>query len=192
MPAARRKSARTGICGSYPGPDEWAGMTPYGAFVVQDKDGCNHTFKLRDTAAVLPSGQKPGTQLPSSEWWHVKILAIRGRTQQGGHNNKLLKPDIWVRINWYYDPREIRVEGFLPISQSSHCSEYEKVYSDHSQLISAQTFNALVPVIPATFRYGFLCFGGPSQFCHQFLRKPKFLQPKRFMRSIPLLPNYHD
>ncbi|KAJ7487225.1 hypothetical protein B0H11DRAFT_1114111 [Mycena galericulata] len=152
-----------------PTPAEWAGMIPYGAFVVTDAEGNDHIFKLGDNAAVLPAGTKVGTLLPSHEYWIARILAIRERNT--GHfpskkrkrkseqtkvttivvlllfsvvDKEPQSPDIWVQIRWFYSPKEVpRIPGF----NESHCSRFERIYSDHSEIISALTFDALTQVI---------------------------------------------
>ncbi|KAJ6543872.1 hypothetical protein B0H19DRAFT_1168742 [Mycena capillaripes] len=146
----KRKRPKT--VGGAPSPHEWAKMKPYGAFSVTDAEGQPFIFSLGDTAAVLPGGTKVGTQLPAHKYWVVKILAIRGRRESSKRkkarsNTAVQTPAIWVKVNWFYSPEEasesFKIEGFDP----SHCSEFERIYSDHNELISALTFDALVPVI---------------------------------------------
>ncbi|KAJ7098352.1 hypothetical protein C8R44DRAFT_811413 [Mycena epipterygia] len=124
---------------SAPKPKEWKTMTQYGSFTVVDDEGQDHTFKLGDTAAVLPGRTKVGSQIPAHRYWLVKIIEIRGRSPS--HKTS----EIWVLIRWYYSPKEVscRIEGFNP----SHCSKFERIYSDHSEVVSALTFDGLVPIV---------------------------------------------
>ncbi|KAJ7265869.1 hypothetical protein B0H12DRAFT_173833 [Mycena haematopus] len=136
-----------------PTHDEWESMTPYGSFSVPDDQGHPVLFVVGQTAAILPRQTRVGTQLPLQKYWFAKILAIRVRTQPSKRARSRRKqvriqvqaPDVWVQINWFYSPTEVsyRIERFNP----RHCSEFERIYSDHSDIISALTFEAPAPVI---------------------------------------------
>ncbi|KAJ6510265.1 hypothetical protein C8R47DRAFT_1208300 [Mycena vitilis] len=146
--AHRKKPKVVGGEGTAPSPQEWANMTPYGCFTVTAQDGQEVAFSVQDTAAVLPGGTSVGTQIPYHKYWVVKILAIRGRHPQSkrrARSNNAETPQIWVRVNWFYSRHEVsyKIKGFNP----AHCSDYERIYSDHSEIISALTFDALAPVI---------------------------------------------
>ncbi|KAJ7436570.1 hypothetical protein B0H11DRAFT_2110182 [Mycena galericulata] len=153
----RKKKPHTNVGGdpAAPSPAEWARMEQYGSFTITDDEGRDTTFKLGDTATVVPAGTKTGVDIPSHKYWVVRIVAIRGRnpTEDKPKNKKtrsrakaqLRTPEYWVKVNWYYSPAEVayRIKGFT----AAHCSKYERIYSDHSELVSPSTFNALVPVI---------------------------------------------
>ncbi|KAJ7443963.1 hypothetical protein B0H11DRAFT_2090442 [Mycena galericulata] len=159
MVAARRrkKKPHSNVGGdpAAPRPAEWARMEQYGSFTITDDEGRDTIFKLGDTATVVPAGTKFGVDIPAHKYWVVRIAAIRGRNPFEGHPKsrkapsqakaQLRIPEYWVKINWYYSPTEVayKIKGFA----ASHCSKYERIYSDHSELVSPSTFNALVPVI---------------------------------------------
>ncbi|KAF8211590.1 hypothetical protein K438DRAFT_1958679 [Mycena galopus ATCC 62051] len=123
-----------------PTPDEWEKMTPYGSFTVEGDKG-QQAFVLGDTATILPSKSKVGAQLPLHKYWLAKILAIRARHQPKRTSSPSLQiPDVWVSVKWFYSPTEIssKIKGF----NSNHCSQFERISSDHTDLISALTFEA--------------------------------------------------
>ncbi|KAJ7060571.1 hypothetical protein C8F01DRAFT_1253899 [Mycena amicta] len=145
----RRKKAQTGGDPDAPGEDEWAGMEVFGRFVVTDDEGHEHSFRVGDTAAILPATAAPGVKIPPHEYWVVKIKAIRGRLRTSPKSNKRNMAmamgeelDVWVKIQWYYSPQDVAalVKGFAP----SHCAIYERIYSNHSETISARTFEGAI------------------------------------------------
>ncbi|KAJ7768706.1 hypothetical protein DFH07DRAFT_807700 [Mycena maculata] len=153
-PKKRKAEVPSGGDPNAPGPDEWADMEPYGSFTITDDDGREHVFKLGETAAVLPGGTKVGAQIPLEKYWIVRILGIRRRKFVQNRTKKLKTacskaqsqtPEFWVNVHWYYSPKEVKekIRGFTV----PHCSKYERIYSDHSELISPLTFDALVPVM---------------------------------------------
>ncbi|KAJ6622796.1 hypothetical protein B0H10DRAFT_2012911 [Mycena sp. CBHHK59/15] len=121
--------------------DEWESMNPYGSFVVIDDEGGENVFKFGDTATVLPARMKVGSEIPLHKFWLVKILGIRERNPPRSR-----VPEIWVKINWYYSPREAARQMGRAFN-ASHCGKYERIYSDHTEIISSLTFSALVPVM---------------------------------------------
>ncbi|KAJ7112907.1 hypothetical protein C8R44DRAFT_796863 [Mycena epipterygia] len=153
MPRRKRNVAAGGEAIT-PTSAQWAKMTPYGSFAVEDHEGDYCVFKLGDTAAVLPDGTKVGAQLPVQEHWIARILAIRGRTAVNSLSRKKTRPhkdegqspapDIWVRVRWFYSPKEAeeKIQGFF----AEHCSPFERIYSRHCDIISSQTFNEVVSV----------------------------------------------
>ncbi|KAF7354909.1 hypothetical protein MSAN_01405600 [Mycena sanguinolenta] len=121
---------------------------------VLDDEGQPVVFSLGQTAAIFPSKIKVGTQLPLRKHWFGKILAIRARTWQPSKKVKPARtpaqketqdPDVWVKINWFYSPTDVskKIPGF----QARHCSEFERIYSDHSDIVSALTFEAPIQVL---------------------------------------------
>ncbi|KAJ7481769.1 hypothetical protein FB451DRAFT_136965 [Mycena latifolia] len=168
----QKESVRLGSDAFSPTLKEWSTMQPFGSFLVEDADGNYNKFTLGDRATILPGGIKVGKPLDLHRFWVVKILAIRGRPCVGSAPRKTAKakmkgclpqidqltassnpfqlqdPDVWVKIRWYYSPKEVsyRIPGFT----DSHCSKYERIYSDHSEVVSARTFNEVVSV--AKFR----------------------------------------
>ncbi|KAF7305407.1 BAH domain-containing protein [Mycena chlorophos] len=144
-----------------PKEEEWTRMSVFRRFVVRDDEGKEHSFRVGDTAAILPATAAPGVKIPNHEYWVVKIKDIRGRMRstlddvpkpkrrkrpledvENGAADSYL--DVWVRIQWYYSPQDVAplVKGFDP----AHCSVYERIYSSHSETISAQTFEGRVSV----------------------------------------------
>ncbi|KAF7329235.1 BAH domain-containing protein [Mycena kentingensis (nom. inval.)] len=152
---AKRKAEETAADGGdpeAPSAEEWETMQRFGSFVVSDDDGQQHTFHVGDSAAVLPAGTVPGTKIPPHEYWLVKVKAIRARPQPSDKKKAKRRKvdaedsslDVWVRIDWYYSPSDAadEVKAFDP----SHCSIYERLLSNHSELISALTFEGTVRV----------------------------------------------
>ncbi|KAF7290749.1 BAH domain-containing protein [Mycena indigotica] len=150
----RKKAEAAGGDPDAPGAEEWERMQVFGRFVVTDGQGQEHTFRVGDTAAILPASTPPGVKIAPHEYWVVKIKAIRGRLRlskpDGERHSKRRKLeescplDVWVQIQWYYSPQEVAhlVKGFHP----SHCSLYERIYSNHSETISAETFEGRISV----------------------------------------------
>ncbi|KAJ7047800.1 hypothetical protein C8F04DRAFT_1060151 [Mycena alexandri] len=145
-PPRKRQKKQSGGGDLYaPTPAQWAKMSSYGSFVVTDAQGQEVVFRLGDTAAVLPGSKKIGEALELHRYWIVKIIAIRGKhvlaTRSRGNREK---SEYWIKIRWFYSPTEVswRIPGF----QAAHCSKYERIYSDHSELVSPLTFNELVSV----------------------------------------------
>ncbi|KAJ6591259.1 hypothetical protein DFH09DRAFT_197345 [Mycena vulgaris] len=134
---------------SSPTTKEWASMTSYGAFIVVDGDGKEHEFKLGATASILPGTAKVGKEREIHNDWVARILAIRGRDYVPKKTTKAKSqprvPEFWVQVRWYYSPKEVsfRIEGF----NESHCSKFERIISDHSEVVSALTFNGLVSLV---------------------------------------------
>ncbi|KAJ7727965.1 hypothetical protein B0H16DRAFT_1589953 [Mycena metata] len=146
-PRKRQKKTSVGGDLSAPTPAQWAKMTSFGSFVVTDAQGQEVVFRLGDTAAVLPGNKKIGEALELHKYWVVKIMAIRGKnilaTKSRGTRGKG-KSEYWIKIRWFYSPTE--VSWRIPGLQAAHCSKYERIYSDHSELVSALTFNELLSV----------------------------------------------
>ncbi|KAJ7076449.1 hypothetical protein B0H15DRAFT_955617 [Mycena belliarum] len=148
---AKKDDVRTGSDPASPTVKEWATMKPFGSFVVEDADGNENVFALGDRAVVLPGGKK---KLAPHQYWVARIIAIRGKDCPDSKKParlgkaKILVPEFWVQVRWYYSPSEVayRVKGF----KESHCSRYERIYSDHSEVVSALTFDDTVSV--AKFR----------------------------------------
>ncbi|KAJ7726923.1 hypothetical protein B0H16DRAFT_1591780 [Mycena metata] len=57
------------------------------------------------------------------------------------------KPDgeVWVKVNWFYSPQEVSEK--VPAFDASKCAKYERIYSHHSEIVSALTFEALVTMV---------------------------------------------
>ncbi|KAJ7179574.1 hypothetical protein C8R46DRAFT_1074131 [Mycena filopes] len=156
MPSARNQTKRqkktkerTGGNPAAPTQPQWAKMRPYGSFIVTDDHGQEVVFRLGDTATVLPDRTKVGAQLPIHKYWVVKITDIRGKqilaTKSRGLQEKEKSTEYWIQIRWFYSPTEVsyRISGF----QASHCSKYERIFSDHTELVSPFTFNELASVV---------------------------------------------
>ncbi|KAK7061334.1 hypothetical protein R3P38DRAFT_2828920 [Favolaschia claudopus] len=150
MSTSRQKKRKpTARARTVPTVEEFAALEPYGHFSVTDDNGEEVRFSLGDTAAVLPHHIAVGTQLPPHKYWVVKILAIGVRHPRPQRKKARLNtiqqqiPEVWVKINWFYSPTEIsyKIQGF----HASHCSNFERIYSDHSDIVSALTFEALAP-----------------------------------------------
>ncbi|KAJ6501081.1 hypothetical protein C8R47DRAFT_1317141 [Mycena vitilis] len=149
-----------------PNAEEWVTMTPYGCLRAADQGGGEIVFSVGDTASVMPGRTKSEVRAPRapSNLWLVRILAIRGRQRSSGAG-----VEVWARINWYYSRQEVshKIKGF----NSSHCSEYERIYSDHSEIISALVLDAVVPV--SKFREDDATqapVGAEEFFCRYFLQ----------------------
>ncbi|KAJ7701917.1 hypothetical protein B0H17DRAFT_167971 [Mycena rosella] len=149
----RKTKSRTGGESSAPTLEEWDTMEPFGSFVVEGGNGEETVFKLGSTATVLPGTRKVGEALELYQYWLVRILAIRGRNcgnsspkkKNARTKAKPRVPEYWVKIKWYYSPKEVscRIAGF----KESHCDLYERISSDHFEIVSALTFNELVPIM---------------------------------------------
>ncbi|KAJ7171792.1 hypothetical protein C8R43DRAFT_979432 [Mycena crocata] len=158
--AASTHNDRTGSDPASPTYCQWEQMTQYGAFVVRDALDRDVRFKLGDTAAILPGGTPPGTEIPEHEYWIGKIIAIRERGVPVKSKKNLKKkkgviesqqatrPDVWVKVKWFYSPVEVagKIENF----SSNHCSIFERIYSDHSEVF--KLINDLAPVSVKRFR----------------------------------------
>ncbi|KAJ6591274.1 hypothetical protein DFH09DRAFT_1139170 [Mycena vulgaris] len=112
----------------------WDTLEQLGAFIVVDGDGKEHRFDLNDVAAILPPDKDSAT-ITLEEYWMVKIKSIRS-TADG---------EVWVQINWYYSPQDINEK--IPSFDALHCAKNERIYSHHSEVISALTFEALVQMV---------------------------------------------
>ncbi|KAJ7226893.1 hypothetical protein GGX14DRAFT_417581 [Mycena pura] len=156
----KRGKSRDGGDPAAPSTEDWEQMTPYGKFIVTDSDGCENVFALGDTAVVLPNGVEVGDEIPMHDYWVARLVAIRGRPPPAPVRRRTKKTrlgrgsvkdtpaedsDIWAKVHWFYSPKEVSalVKGF----SASHCSKYERIYSHHAEIISALTFDALVPVV---------------------------------------------
>ncbi|KAJ6516355.1 hypothetical protein C8R45DRAFT_959838 [Mycena sanguinolenta] len=129
-------------------------MKPYGSFSVLDDQNQPVVFSLGQTAAILPSRTRVGTHHPLRKYWFARILEIRARAWKPSKNTKSVNgtpahkqkaPDVWVKVNWFYSPTEVsyKIAGFHPL----HCSEFERIYSDHTDIVSALTFEAPTQVL---------------------------------------------
>ncbi|KAJ7763827.1 hypothetical protein B0H16DRAFT_1801204, partial [Mycena metata] len=90
--------------------------------------------------------------VPLDEHWLVKIKDIRSNLDgevvfkiRGSDCKFNFSLQVWVQVNWYYSPQEIseKVSAFDP----SKCAKYERIYSHHSEIVSALTFEALVTIL---------------------------------------------
>ncbi|KAJ6622798.1 hypothetical protein B0H10DRAFT_1944398 [Mycena sp. CBHHK59/15] len=100
---------------------------------VTDDDGEEHLFQINDvigcvSAAVLSPGME---DIPIERHWLVKIKEI-GSTEDG---------EVWVQINWYYTPQDVKEK--VPTFDAAHCSANERIYSNHSEVISSLTFEVV-------------------------------------------------
>ncbi|KAJ7662155.1 hypothetical protein DFH06DRAFT_987881, partial [Mycena polygramma] len=93
------------------------------------------------SATVVPAGRF-SEDISLDEYWMVKIKEIRS-TDEG---------EVWAKINWYYAPHEYHFPftvnlSLIPCSDASHCARRERIYSHHSEVISAQTFEARLSIV---------------------------------------------
>ncbi|KAJ7661725.1 hypothetical protein B0H17DRAFT_1337162 [Mycena rosella] len=163
------------------------GMSKYGSLRVTDAEGRDHVFALGGTAAVLPDGIKVGRRIPAHKYWLVRILEIWGRDPPafGAASGQRGAQDIWVNVNWYYSPADAAhsVAGF----KASHCAQYERIYSNHAEVISALTFDdaphPFHPPPPAVFftRYFLDTSASPTSPCEMLSYATS---PKREMACI--------
>ncbi|KAJ7242017.1 hypothetical protein C8J57DRAFT_1368103 [Mycena rebaudengoi] len=152
----RRQTQDEGKDPVAPTPDEWQIMKPCRTFTAEiqgDPDGV--VFRVGDTAAILPAGTIVGTVVPLENYWIAKIMEIRQisyvddtpKRSQSPHSSKCEPRDAhtWVRVIWFYSPSEIPRQ--VKLFDAGHCSPYERIWSDHSQIISSTTFDCAVPVM---------------------------------------------
>ncbi|KAJ7026585.1 hypothetical protein C8F04DRAFT_1125067 [Mycena alexandri] len=112
----------------------WEGLEQHGSFIVLDEDNQEHVFKIGDDAAVVPAG-KYSQDVPLDQHWMVRVKGIRSKPNG----------EVWVKINWFYSPQEVSEK--VPTFDASKCAKYERIYSHHSEIVSALTFEALVAMV---------------------------------------------
>ncbi|KZT28278.1 hypothetical protein NEOLEDRAFT_909545 [Neolentinus lepideus HHB14362 ss-1] len=147
----RRSAARTGMAKKStvktnsnhgaPSDAEWEKMDRATAFkdnVVSNEDNADsETFRKGDTAILLPYPTKPDDPLPLHDFWVAKIRGIRHRVVRG-------RPDVWVRIQWYYSPNDVK--AIIKSFDASKCGKYERIFSDDFVTVSSSCFSDLVTV----------------------------------------------
>ncbi|KAJ7216427.1 hypothetical protein GGX14DRAFT_518118 [Mycena pura] len=161
MPARARPKARrwtrTKSHGERMAPHgaAWDGMVQKGSFTLTNEDGDELRVKLNDVAAICPQGMSPEEDMALDQYWMGKVHDIRS-TPDGkvrfqwkdgtvGSYSSATSRQVWVQINWYYSPRDIneKIQTFNP----SHCAKQERIYSHHSDIVSAFTFNDIVRMV---------------------------------------------
>ncbi|KAJ7504148.1 hypothetical protein B0H11DRAFT_1980974 [Mycena galericulata] len=121
-----------------PTGSDWEALEQLGSFIIGKETGEEEKFCLNDTVTVVP----PGTRLKSKnspleveQLWIAKIKEIRVDVDG----------QVWVKVNWYYSPSDVREH--MPSFDVSRCSKYERIYSHHSEVISAFTLYRPLPMV---------------------------------------------
>ncbi|KAJ2915734.1 hypothetical protein MD484_g4661, partial [Candolleomyces efflorescens] len=122
-----------------PTPEEWEKMKTFACFAVTDDDDELHKFMRGSTATVLPHHYPPGADFPEHEYWVVKIREIRGVIHDEDDTN-----DVWAKVQWYYAPED--VAGVVKSFDTSACSPYERIFSDHFDFVSSESFNETITI----------------------------------------------
>ncbi|KAJ7177808.1 hypothetical protein C8R46DRAFT_1075008 [Mycena filopes] len=113
----------------------WESLEQHGSFVVTDEHDQEHVFTVEDVAAIVPAGKHSERNLPLDQHWMARIKDIRSK--ENG--------EVWVKVNWFYSPQETseQVATFDP----TQCANNERIYSHHSEVVSALTFEGLVTMV---------------------------------------------
>ncbi|KAJ7456380.1 hypothetical protein B0H11DRAFT_2244068 [Mycena galericulata] len=159
---SRSHAMSSGFLRLVSGPSKTVGSGPPGFLQLMAVDQNTPTFYY-------------DTLLRDAKYWVAKIKAIRSNSQG----------DVWVDINWYYAANDNSMLHSLDLKHSDTAnysqylqrdpSKYERLYSNHSDIISALTFECVVPMTNSLELEHFPIQGLPSAsngsgiFCRYFL-----------------------
>ncbi|KAF7330036.1 hypothetical protein MKEN_00267700 [Mycena kentingensis (nom. inval.)] len=93
-------------------------------------DGGEKSFSPSENVVVLTNGGDCDIDRlleNKHEFWVARILEIRGSLKRG----------VWVKVNWYYSPQDLQEQ--IPSFDPAGCSPFERIYSEHGEIISALT-----------------------------------------------------
>jgi hypothetical protein len=130
----KKKTKEYGGDPDAPTAEEWSKMVRYGSFIAYDEDKIQYRFTTGDIALILPYGKQHGIE--DWEYWVAKIKEIR--TRDG-------TTDVWVRVQWYYSGED--VSSLVSSFDSSHCGRYERIFSDHMDLVPSLVFDGVTTVV---------------------------------------------
>ncbi|KAF6741100.1 hypothetical protein DFP72DRAFT_1026141 [Ephemerocybe angulata] len=122
-----------------PTQEEFLKMKQYNKFSIPDAEGNLHPFSRFESATILPDDINPGEEIENHKYWVAKIVDIRGVTHADDDSN-----DVWVEVRWYYSPED--VAGIIKSFNAKECSPYERMPSDHYDIVSVEAFNEAVEV----------------------------------------------
>ncbi|KAF5313329.1 hypothetical protein D9611_008640 [Ephemerocybe angulata] len=122
-----------------PTQEEFLKMKQYNKFSIPDAEGNLHPFSRFETATILPDDIDPGEEIEDHEYWVAKIVDIRGVVHADDDSN-----DVWVEVRWYYSPKD--VAGIIKSFCAKEYSPYERMPSDHYDIVSVEAFNEAVKV----------------------------------------------
>ncbi|KAG1769832.1 hypothetical protein EDD22DRAFT_868128 [Suillus occidentalis] len=111
-----------------PTNSEWETMQHYACFVVADGEGNPHSFKIHQTAFILPEGVLPDILHHPTAYWIGRIKQIRARNEE----------DVWALVQWYWSPQE--VNSVIKSFDVSGCGQYERIMSDYYDYVSTTSF----------------------------------------------------
>ncbi|KAJ2923141.1 hypothetical protein H1R20_g13953, partial [Candolleomyces eurysporus] len=77
--------------------------------------------------------------MPEHDYCVVKIREIRGVIHDEDDTN-----DVWAKVQWYYAPED--VAGVIKSFDTSACSPFERVFSDHFDFVSSESFNEVITI----------------------------------------------
>ncbi|KIM41505.1 hypothetical protein M413DRAFT_445493 [Hebeloma cylindrosporum] len=124
--------------------ENWQSMRGFGSFIVnhpKDKEE-EYKFTTGDTICILPHGRSPDESLEPWEYWIGKIRDIRAEIHVVGgeeHNT------VYVRVQWLYSGKDVGdvVKSF----DAGAISPYERIFSDHYDIIEPQSVDGKIKVI---------------------------------------------
>ncbi|KAF7319291.1 BAH domain-containing protein [Mycena chlorophos] len=142
-PGVKREEKPLGLEDGAPTPAQWAKMTTFYTFQVQDTNDEPNDFNQGSFAIVVPADHDIATKKPlyEEDHWFCQIEEIRAFPDETVTGDR-----VWVKIRWFYhptDPALANAPGFDP----HLCGHYERIKSNHTDCVSSTVFQATVDMI---------------------------------------------
>ncbi|KDR77282.1 hypothetical protein GALMADRAFT_246612 [Galerina marginata CBS 339.88] len=151
-----------------------------------ETEGLTHKFNRDDIVAILPNGREPGVEFAESEYWIGKIKDIRAEEHVEDGSNT-----VWARVQWYYSGKD--VGDVIKSFDQSAIGRFERIFSDHFDLVGPESFEVIVPMIKFNENDHEQAFISRDQFFRRytFEYKARTLKPKPGTSSCNCLKPYN-